>query len=306
MKYEQVEAPRAVKAGQLPICDALGAISLLPLASPTAPAALLQQLMLDNRTPGIFVDAATGNEHPVSPAFWQSAASDQTFRGLMIEFPLRVHGLERRLSGWIVFDAVVLKRAVAMRLRPPELLPEVVAALNDPDRKQMVVTGIQQGKEATFDEGVKRWQASGAAALPIEKTMFTATIPTPAERVARQAKLQRRGGRLGSLSSIAPDLISTPRPSADGMVLNGLAVRVEQDEATGARPSTQKKPAAPSMIRDWIENKAKALDGRPPLSQRTYLKSIQTEFPDYKITREPFLKLLKASDLYVSDPGKRG
>jgi hypothetical protein len=279
---------------------------LLPLAKPTEPKALLRQLMLDNWTPAILVEDATGDEHPIPQSFWQSSLSGQAFRGPMIEFPVRMHGLERRLVGHIVFKTAIVRRAIASLLKQPELLPEVVAALNDPDRKQMVVTGIQQGKEATFDEGVKRWQASGAAALPIEKTMFTATIPTPAERVARQAKLQRRGGRLGSLSSIAPDLISTPRPSADGMVLNGLAVRVEQDEATGARPSTQKKPAAPSMIRDWIENKAKALDGRPPLSQRTYLKSIQTEFPDYKITREPFLKLLKASDLYVSDPGKRG
>jgi hypothetical protein len=306
MKYEQIEAPRAVKAGQLPICDALGAISLLPLAKPTEPKALLGQLMLDNWTPAILVEDATGDEHPIPQSFWQSSLSGQAFRGPMIEFPVRTHGLERGLVGHIVFRTAIVRRAIASLLTQPELPPGVVAALNDPDRKRMVVTGIQQGKEATFDEAVKRWQASGTAAQPIVKPMFTAKIPTPAERVARQAELQRRGGRLGSLSGSAPDLISARRPGADGMVLDGLAIRVEQGGAPGARSSTQKKPAAPSMIKDWIENKAKALNGRPPLSQRTYLKSIQTEFPDYKITREPFLKLLKASDLYVSDPGKRG
>jgi hypothetical protein len=296
MKYEQIEAPRAVKAGQLPICDALGTISLLPLAKPTEPKALLRQLMLDNWTPAILVEDATGDEHPIPQSFWQSSLSGQAFRGPMIEFPVRMHGLERRLVGHIVFKTAIVRRAIASLLKQPELLPEVVAALNDPDRKRMVVTGIQQGKEATFDEAVKRWQASGTAALSIEKTMFTAKIPTPAERVARQAAMQRAGGVFAAELKATPTLSGGGRaskPSSAKVAIDGIAKLLErQPEPMRRAVSGNDKTAMKKWITDFL--KQRLSDPRADLLSEPKLRDVASKKYGSEIPRRAFHDALAA------------
>ena len=234
MNFKQIAAPRVVKAGYLSISETLGAISLLPLVTATAPATLLQQLMLDNWTPAILVDAANGAEHPIPPSFWQSTSSDKAFQSLMIEAPVGSSGVPR--AGWIVFRAQLVRRALSPLLKGPELPPEAAALLSDPAYKHVVSIGIQQAQEAAFDEAVKRWRQAGQAAPAIEKTIFTAQVESPAERIARQSVMQERSKSLGQLPCSPADLADAEVIVRHPKVIDGKAARIETESDEPRKP----------------------------------------------------------------------
>jgi hypothetical protein len=269
MTYKSLPAPAFVRTGFLSMSEALGIVSLLPLSVPTDPEILLQQSLLDDQIQALLVDEAGGGEYPIPSQFWQTTAVAAAFRELRVRAPVKIDGGILHRSGWIIFDAHIIRRAICPLLKQPELPLEASATLKDPSYKHLVFNGIQKAKGDAFDEAVRQWRTSGEAAQAIERPVFTAKIESHAARIARLAELQKRSMSLGSVPGGAPDLASPatdPSASRAPLVIDGVAKRIETPTAnivTGPDKARQLRD-----LKAFLEPLAAQLGGNPPQSKR--------------------------------------
>jgi hypothetical protein len=267
MNYKGIEQPQHIKSEHLSISQALGILSLLPLAKPEDPVTLLRRLMLENWTPGILIAASDGKEWPILQQYWQSAPSAEAFqkRDITIRFAATPATLWKPVDvpGHVVIRRALLRRAAldGALIQWPETPETWAGCKQDNLYRQVVVPAMQGARAAAFDEAVERWEDQGEAATAVQKPTINVRTRKEAEveRVARQAGRQagRPIAQTPTLSERRWKLKREDKSESAGSPLAALAVKVETQAPTRKQPMAKRTRSTPKEKTLGIQNRIK-------------------------------------------------